>query len=251
MTETHDDELVLTLLAERARRRLAEAAELVEYVRIRRQPGGTVRDGQPSAPSRTPPAPLHVGALDDADSVYVDLLTYVRRWADELSIATLPLTIRHAWTIDGAPLGFRPTVTPAGAAALVMNLTAWLLIHHDAIGRHAGGPGYFEDVAQLVEDVYARFPMEARPDRPHWRRPCEVCGEFAVTADWKPDAEIRDVTVWCESCSHVLVATDSAGTVQVRGGEASDQRAAARKVARIVRQIAVGTTVPRIEEVPA
>lgn len=251
MIDTQDDELTLTLLSERARRRLTEAPELVEYVRIRREPGGAVRDGQPGAPSRTPPAPLHVGAVDAADGIYVDLLGWVRRWSTELSIATLPLTIRHTWTVDGAPLGFRPTVTPPGAAALVKNLTTWLLIHHDAIGRHVGGPNYFEDIAQAIEAVYSRFPMEARPDRPHWKRPCEKCGEFAVTADWSPDAEIRDVTVWCEACSHVLVSTDSAGTVQVRGGDAPDQRAAGRKVARIVRQIAVGTTVPRIEEVSA
>ena len=133
-------------------------------------------------------------------------------------------------------------------------LTGELLLHLDRIAAHPGGPEFLHDIARTIEAVYSRFPLEARPDRPHWRRPCEVCGELAVTADWKPDAEIRDVTVWCESCSHVLVATTGDGTVQVGVGsedQSSARRAADRKVARIVRQIAVGTTVPRIEEVPA
>lgn len=250
--DTIDDELTLALLVERARRRLAEAPELVEYVRIRRLPGGAARDGQPGAPSRTPPAPLHVGALDDADAIYVDLVGHVRRWARELSVSTLKVALRSGeWTTDGVLLGFRSTTTPPGAARLTRDLTDWLLIHLDRITRHAGGPEFLLDVAHTIEAVYSRFPLEARPDRPHWRRPCEVCGELAVTADWKPDAEIRDVTVWCESCSHVLVSTDSAGTVRVAGGEAPDQRAAGRKLTRIVRQIAVGTSVPRIEGAPA
>jgi len=246
--DTVDDELTLTLLVERARRRLTEAPELVEYVRIRRQPGGAVRDGQPGAPSRTPPAPLHVGALDDADAIYVDLVGHVRRWARELSVSTLKVALRSGeWTTNGVLLGFRSTTTPPGAARLVRDLTDWLLLHLDRIAAHAGGPEFLHDVAVSIEAVYSRFPLEARPDRPHWRRPCEVCGELAVTADWKPDAEIRDVTVWCESCTRVLVSTDSAGTVHVGGGEAPDQRAAARKLARIVRQIAVGTSIPRVE----
>jgi hypothetical protein len=80
-----------------------------------------------------------------------------------------------------------------------------------------------------------------------------VCGELAVTADWKPDAEIRDVTVWCESCSHVLVSTTSDGSVHTptTDGATADQKAAARKLTRIVRQIAAGTTVPRQEGQPA
>lgn len=247
-----DDELTVALLVERARRRLAEAPELVEYVRIRRLPGGAVRDGQPGAPSRTPPAPLHVGALDDADQIYVDLVGHVRRWARDLSISTLKVALRSGqWTTDGVLLGFRSTTTPPGAAALTRDLTDWLLLHLDRIATHPGGPEFLHDVAHTIETVYSRFPLEARPDRPHWNRQCEQCGEFAVTADWSPDAEIRDVTVWCESCSHVLVSTDSAGTVHVRGSESPDQRAAGRKLARIVRQIAVGTSVPRIEGAPA
>jgi hypothetical protein len=252
--DTHEDELTLTLLVERARRRLLEAPELVEYVRIRRQPGGAVRDGQPGAPSRTPPAPLHVGALDDADAIYVDLVGHVRRWARELSVSTLKVALRSGeWTTDGVLLGFRSTTTPPGAARLVRDLTDWLLLHLDRIAAHAGGPEFLHDVAVSIEAVYSRFPLEARPDRPHWRRPCEVCGELAVTADWKPDAEIRDVTVWCESCSHVLVSTTSDGSVHTptTDGASADQKAAARKLTRIVRQIAAGTTVPRQEGQPA
>lgn len=245
---TVDDELTLTLLVERARRRLSEAPELVEYVRIRRRPGGAVRDGQPGAPSRTPPAPLHVGALDDADAIYVDLVGHVRRWARELSVSTLKVALRSGeWTTNGVLLGFRSTTTPPGAARLVRDLTDWLLLHLDRIAAHAGGTEFLHEVAVSIEAVYSRFPLEARPDRPRWRRPCEVCGELAVTADWKPDAEIRDVTVWCESCSHVLVSTTRDGGVLAPAGDSVDQRAAARKLARVVKQIGIGSTVPKVE----
>ncbi|MCS5507131.1 hypothetical protein [Curtobacterium flaccumfaciens] len=171
--DTIDDELTLTLIVERARRRLTEAPELVEYVRIRRQPGAAVRDGQPGAPSRTPHAPLHVGALDDADAIYVDLVGHVRQWARELSVSTLKVALRSGeWTTDGVLLAFRSTTTPPGAARLVRDLSDWLLLHLDRIATHAGGPEFLHDVAVSIEAVYCRFPLEARPDRTHSRRPC-------------------------------------------------------------------------------
>lgn len=65
--------------------------------------------------------------------------------------------------------------------------------------------------------------------------------------------ESRDVTVCCESCSHVLVSTTSDGSVRTptTAGATADQKAADRKLTRIVRQIAAGTTVPRQEGQPA
>lgn len=176
----------------------------------------------------------------------------VSAWARDLSVSTLKITLRSGeWTTDGVPLGFRSTTTPPGAARLVRDLTDWLLLHLDQIAAHAGGPAFLDEVAVAIEAVYSRFPLEARPDRPPWRRPCEVYGELAVTADWAPDAEIRDVTVWSESCSHVLVSTTKDGSVNTAEGATADQRVAAWKLTRIVRQIAVGTSVPRVEGAPA
>jgi hypothetical protein len=164
-------------------------------------------------------------------------------------MSTLLVALRSGQrTADEELLGFWSTTTPAGAAKLTRDLTTWLLTHHDRIATRPGAGAYFDEVSHLIGSVYARFPMEGRP---HWKRPCEVCGELALTADWKPDAEIRDVTVWCESCTTVLGSTSGDGTVRTAGTDdgTAEQRAARRKLARIVKQIAVGTTVPRIGEV--
>lgn len=245
-----DDGLTSTLLVERARRRLTEAAELVEYVLIHRLPTRAVPDGQPGAPrgSSAASAPLNVNALDDADELVTTLLDRAHRWRTTLGIVDRPRirALRYAYQV---PLGFRPETTPAGARQSVEGITGWLLLHHDDIARHPSSGAYFDEIARLVERVYSRFPLEARPDRPHWKRPCEVCGEFAVTADWSPDAEIRDVTVWCESCTTVLITTTGDGGVRTRtdAADTAEQRAAGRKLARIVKQIAVGTTVPKVD----
>jgi hypothetical protein len=202
-----DDDTVVDLASARARRRLTEAAELVEFIRMRRTPSlAGVQDGMPRAASKEPPAPLHVGALDESDQVYAELINWVEYWAEKLEVARqhLPLTMHVAWRNQDGPVGFRATATPPGAAALVQNLTTWLLIRHDQISTHPQSVTYFEEAARLVETAYSRFPLEARPARPHLRRPCMVCGEQAVTADWPLGAGPESVSVWCESCAHVV-----------------------------------------------
>jgi hypothetical protein len=78
-----------------------------------------------------------------------------------------------------------------------------------------------------------------------------------VTAVWAPDADVRDVRVWCESCSTVLVSTSASGDIRPaerlpRSGDVNPgEILPARKLTSVVRQIAASTTVPRIEEQPA
>jgi hypothetical protein len=253
-TITLDGDTV-ALASARARIALGSAPELVEHVLIHRIPGRGIPDGQPRPPmaSRTAAVPVNVTALDDADELVTTLLDRAHRWRTTLGIVQRPLirSLRYAYQV---PLGFRPETTPAGARESVGHLTFWLLLHHDTIARHPDAFGYFDDMARLIERIASRFPADTRPPRAHWNRACPVCGRFAVTAAWEPDADVRDVRVWCEGCQKVLVSTSSDG--DIRTSDHLPRTAAsinpgellpARKLVSVVRQIAAGTTVPRIE----
>lgn len=255
ITETYDSD-TLALASARARIALGSAAELVEFVLMHRVPGRVASDGQPGVPmeSRTAAMPVNAVALDDADEIVVTLLEWAHRWRTRLSIEQRPLirSLRYAYQV---PLGFRPETTPAGARESVGHLTYWLLLHHDTIARHQGAAEYFHAAASLIERVTARFPADTRPPRPHWQRQCPICGREGVTAAWAPDADVRDVRVWCESCSAVLVSTSADGDIRFseriprsRDHVNPGDILPARKLVTVVRQIAAGTTVPRIEK---
>lgn len=256
-TDTYDVDTI-DLAAARARIALASAAELVEFVLMHRIPARTAPDGQPGVPmeSRTAAMPINANALDDADELVTTLLDWAHVWRTRLGIVQRPLirALRYAYQ---QPLGFRPETTPAGARESVGHLTYWLLLHHDTIARHSGAYAYFDAVAALIERITNRFPADSRPPRAHWQRACPICGRSAVTAAWAPDADVRDVRVWCEGCSTVLVSTSASGDIRPaerlpRGGDVNPgEILPARKLISVVRQIAAGTTVPRIEEQPA
>lgn len=256
MTPTDYDGDVLALASARARIALGSAAELVEFVLIHRIPARVVSDGQPGVPmeSRTAAIPVNATALDDADELVTTLLDWAHRWRTRLGIVQRPLirSLRYAYSV---PLGFRPETTPAGAREAVGHLTYWLLLHHDQIGRHSGSYAYFDLIAALIERITNRFPADTRPPRAHWQRQCPICGRLAVTTAWAPDADVRDVRVWCEGCSTVLVSTSADGDIRTadrlpRGKDHVNpgEILPARKLVSVVRQIAAGTTVPRIEE---
>jgi hypothetical protein len=257
VTDTYDGD-VLSLASDRARIALASAAELVEHVLTHRIPARAVPDGQPGVPmeSRTAAIPGNTHAVDDADAVYAELTKWVRLWAATLGITTAKLRIRRQWATDaGKPLGFIADVDPGDARAAVRDVAQWLLTEHDRIGRAAGAFDYFEDVARLIEGIASRFPADVRPTRPHWQRQCPICGRLAVTTAWAPDADVRDVRVWCEGCSTVLVSTSAEGEIRTadrlpRGRDHVNPGdiLPARKLVSVVRQIAAGSTVPRIEE---
>ncbi|WIA99724.1 hypothetical protein [Curtobacterium sp. MCBA15_012] len=255
-TDTYDADTV-ELASARARIALVSAAELVEHVLAHRMPARAVPDGQPGVPmeSRTAAIPGNTTAVDDADAIYAELTKWVRFWAGALRISTAKLRIRRQWATDtGRPLGFTADVDPGDARTAVRDVAGWLLAEHDHIGRSIGATDYFGDVARLIETVESRFPAEARPARPHWQRQCPICGRLGVTTVWEPGADVRDVRVWCEGCSTVLVSTSADGEIRTtdrlprsRDHVNPGDILPARKLVAIVRQIAAGTTVPEVE----
>jgi hypothetical protein len=85
----------------------------------------------------------------------------------------------------------------------------WLLNRHELIAAlPQAAEAYFEDVAQLVRAVDAKYPAKEPRPRDVSPRPCTVCGEPAVGAEWS-SAEVRDVVISCEHCGEVFPTTVS------------------------------------------
>ena len=199
VTEDVDPVILLSLAAVRARQRLTEAPGLIAYVRTLIVPASAQQsDGQPRGGSKEPPAPLRVDAVDEADSVYAQLLNWVAYWSEQLHIPA-PVTATYAWSNDREAQGFRAGVTPEGAAGLVQNLATWLMLHQPAIELHEQAGEYLNDVAQLIRDLRGKFPRVSRGMRPVSPRPCPVCDEAAMGAEWHSD-ELTDFTLACAHC---------------------------------------------------
>ncbi|QCR43429.1 hypothetical protein C1N91_07585 [Curtobacterium sp. SGAir0471] len=194
-----DPTALLSLAAARARLRLNEAPGLIAYVRTLVVPAGAQRsDGLPRPASKEAPAPLRVDAVDESDAAYAQLLHWVSYWSDELHIAP-PVTATYAWADGREVQGFRAGVTPDGAAALVLNVTIWLLTHQDKIERHQHAGAYFDDVATIVWELRQKFPRDGRGPRPVIPRPCPVCGDASMGVEWQSE-QLQDFTLTCTYC---------------------------------------------------
>ncbi|WIE65935.1 hypothetical protein DEI99_005195 [Curtobacterium sp. MCLR17_036] len=210
-----DEETSLALASARARRRLIEASGLVAYIRTLVVPAlGGAKDGMPRAASKEPPAPMHVDAADDSDSVYAQLVNWVDCWAERLD-ARPPATLTAVWRNSHDVQGFRPSVTPPGAGQLVGYLTTWLLIRHDDIARHSYGRAYFDDVADIIHRARGKYPRAPRGDRHVLPRPCPVCDRHALGAEWQSE-DVADFVLRCDVCGHEEPATDHLKQSRVR-----------------------------------
>lgn len=197
--ETIDPVALLSLAATRARHRLTEAPGLIAYIRTLVVPAGAQRsDGLPRPASKEAPAPLRVDAVHESDSAYAQLLNWVSYWSDELHIAP-PVTATYAWANGREVQGFRAGVTPEGAAALVLNVTIWLLTHQDKVERHQQAGAYFEDIASIVWELRQKFPRDGRGPRPVFPRPCPICGDAAIGVEWQSE-QLQDFTLTCSYC---------------------------------------------------
>ena len=213
---TPTDEELLQLAAARARRRLLEAPALVGYVRALMVPGlGGAQDGMPRAASKTAPLPLRADAVDDTDDIYARLTHWVHYWGRILG-ATPPSAVLVHWARDGEAAGFRAETTPAGAQALLQQVTLWLLVRHDPIAAHVDGPTYFDDVNGMLRDLWAKYPTAPRAARGVLDRACPVCDRFAFGAHWPDDAEVDGFVLACSFCGHSQPAADFIRAGRVR-----------------------------------
>lgn len=91
---------------------------------------------------------------------------------------------------------------------LVRLQTMWLLGRHEQIAAHPTGATYLQDVAQFVFAINARYPSKEPRPKQVSPRPCPLCGEATVGAEWTSE-DVLDVTVVCEHCGHQIDAKPS------------------------------------------
>lgn len=190
---------------------LTLAPDLITHVRAHIPPGG--RREHRDTPRRragtaaATPTPLSLPAVDAADHLYAQLVSWTVTACDDLHL-TGPTptrawrTSRGAGQVAGLPAG--STGTEAAPYA------RWLLAHLDRIAARPWVvellPGLDPDpdhppLVTLITQTERSWPLE---ERPHWlptRCPdCEL-----RTVRWRPPSDPGlPVTISCTTCGHVI-----------------------------------------------
>jgi excisionase family DNA binding protein len=184
----------------RSRSALNDAPELAMHVRSiaisgRAETGETLREWS---------APMMITASDAVDEFFAQLVDWRLSFYRWLEPFRTPLLVTP-WTNDeGEAVGFAAGTTPALAQILVRNQTSWLLAHSEAIALHPSGATFQEDVTQMVWSLRSKFPTRAHRERPVLSRPCPVCGELGVQAEWYVKNEPSSVKVECALCGYEI-----------------------------------------------
>ncbi|UAJ78330.1 hypothetical protein IT072_13790 [Leifsonia sp. ZF2019] len=149
-------------------------------------------------------APMRITAEDDASDVYARLGEWVENFSDWLNIAPPVAHIAAQRIRRGDMQGFHANVTAEGAGLLTGLLTSWLLIHQEQTSTHpAYLADYRDDVTTLLWELRKKYPIERGREKPTYPRPCPVCGEYAIRADWWSENP-GDVEVKCTECEHEI-----------------------------------------------
>lgn len=152
-------------------------------------------------------APMRITAADDADAAYVQLIEWVEHWSRFLTFAP-PAGHAVAWrNLQAEHVGFRAGTTSEGVAFLVKLQTMWLLIRQEQIRLHPHGWNYFTAILDLEAGLRGKYPRSQRKERGTRSRPCPVCGQPSVGADWF-SADPLDVRIACTSCGYQVPAAD-------------------------------------------
>jgi len=191
--ESVDAATLARLADRRARQALHDAPEIVEHLRALSTPtDGRVERGVEIPMQATP---LLAGTVDDADEFYAILIEWVDYWRETLH-GTDPVEHVAAWRnyqdshrgkgFADAPVLGLPAHTRAGVAGkLTRVLASWLLARADMIAAHQAAAEFHEDVATRVFKLRAKYRMLLpKPPKQASRRPCPVCGEYEVSADY-------------------------------------------------------------------
>lgn len=233
--------------ATKARKALAAAPELASHLRSLLEPADGRTEGGVLPEMRTP---LLTDVTDSADELVRVLAEWGIYWATELGYdqPTALSFLRRDYQdshesrghTDASIIGFRAGTNSSTARAIVWSLAVALQLGDDEREGHRMTDWYHDEVARLVWRLRMASRLSpAKPLRESSPRPCPVCGEYAMRAEYFgssfPAAEARGerlvptprvneteeqathaflravdgIDVRCEHCGHVEEASTS------------------------------------------
>lgn len=230
LADVDEDAAAALLRARKARKALELAPDLAAHLRALMLPSDGRTEVGDSPELRTP---LLTGVTDAADGLLRQLLEWADWWSKRLDIdgPVAASFARHDYQgshasmgfSDFESVGFRAGTSPEMAAAIVRALVVWLLVHDDEmiVADPFWAGLYQDDVSKLVWRLRAESGQSpARPAREPSARPCPVCGELAMRAEYFGSsfqaAELRGeqllnavegIDVRCGYCGHVETAS--------------------------------------------
>jgi hypothetical protein len=143
------------------------------------------------------PLPLQAQALEDANDLYVQLMSWMISHARSNGLRPPVLALGYA-RLDQDAQGLPSWSTPATARDYVQSLVDWYGKHELVI---AGGPpasvqAWVDDLGEMLRTLNGRYPQAPRRTQPAAPRPCDVCEQREVRATWHGDI----VEVRCSAC---------------------------------------------------
>jgi hypothetical protein len=175
----------------RLRHALTACPDLVTHILGNIEPGR----GEPTehhGPRQSPPAPLNVTALSDADDLHARLAA----WADLITGTGRPPRERTTRNTAGDITGIRH---PNATRVLVI----WLLRRTKLIAEQDWAHEMVREVTRTVRILTARWPVEDRPV--YLPVPCPACGCDSLVR-YAPRWEGAPVTITCRltECGHTV-----------------------------------------------
>lgn len=173
--------LELRLKRLRARRLLAEAPDLVAHILAQVAPSGSGELGMRVSGGEKAPLPLNTRALEDANSLYAQLVNWTVNHSRVLGIMA-PASVLGWLTLDRDCDGFPSWAGEVESAALVRAVTDWLTTAEHRIENLRVAETYWDDVIGIIRPLLGRYRREPRKP-PFASRSCPVCDRRTVIVD--------------------------------------------------------------------
>lgn len=151
------------------------------------------------------PAPLNIGPLDAADSLWAKLCSWADLFSEEFGYVTAHFP---AWANDREVQGL-PTVAMETTHRLASQMAGWFRHRDEQIAASPAAVAFHDDLIYGWEDargvfsLSAAYGVKARPTPDAEKRGCPICGAVELFVK-RPDAFDPDVAIMCGRCAHVL-----------------------------------------------